>query len=120
MFVSLFNAKVKISDTGIGIPKRDIKNIGKKFYRSNQYIAPNGKGTSLVRPGGSGLGLFVTFGLVREHGGKVEIESQFGKGSTFSFTIPLLKGEMRDEPLDKKGLFSGDMFEKYGLKKSKE
>ena len=73
--------------------KKEIKNIGKKFYRSNQYIKDANNSLPLVRPGGTGLGLFVTFGLVKEHGGKVNVESKLGKGSTFSFSIPIAKDE---------------------------
>jgi signal transduction histidine kinase len=84
-------AKIEVEDTGVGIPKKDIKNLGKKFYRSRQYTNEADDRASLVRPGGTGLGLFVTFGLVRAHGGKIEVESEVGKGSTFSFTVPLIK-----------------------------
>ena len=83
--------KIDISDTGIGMSKEDLKNIGKKFYRSNQYLNNKGKNIQLVRPGGSGLGLFVTFGLIKAHGGTVKVKSKLGKGSTFSFTLPLVK-----------------------------
>jgi len=110
--------KVEIIDTGVGIHESNIKNMGKKFYRSNQYINKEGRNTSLVRPGGTGLGLFVTFGLVRAHGGQIKVNSKLGKGTTFSFTIPLLKYEDKNLDRHKEGLYSGDMFEKYGLKKS--
>jgi signal transduction histidine kinase len=82
-------AKVEVHDTGIGIPQKDIKNLGKKFYRSKQYTNSGDAQAALVRPGGTGLGLFVTFGLVKAHGGEVEVKSEVGEGSVFSFTVPL-------------------------------
>ena len=108
-------AKIDISDTGIGMSKEDLKNIGKKFYRSNQYLNNKGKNIQLVRPGGSGLGLFVTFGLIKAHGGTVKVKSKLGKGSTFSFTLPLVKRV--DKVQGSVSKYNGDMFEKLGLKK---
>ena len=62
-----------------------MKNLVKKFYRANQYI--NHKiseiKTAVVRPGGTGLGLYVTFGLISAMGGRYEVQSELGKGSTF-------------------------------------
>jgi signal transduction histidine kinase len=84
--------KVSVQDSGVGIPKKDIANLGQKFYRSNNYIDSKTSDTpSLVRPGGTGLGLYVTFGLVKAHGGKVDVKSEVGEGSTFSFIIPVYK-----------------------------
>lgn len=112
-------AKVEVTDTGEGIAKSDIKKVGQKFYRSNQYIKGEKRSVPLVRPGGSGLGLFVTFSLVRLHGGTISLASKLGKGSTFTFTIPLVKeGVVLQPPSDSK--CSGDMFEKLHLKKSEE
>lgn len=83
---------VSISDTGVGISKKHFKNLGKKFYRANQYLGEeNGEDLTIVRPGGTGLGLYVTYALVEEHGGKIWVESKEGKGSTFHFTVPLYK-----------------------------
>jgi len=108
--------KVDIVDTGIGMSEKDIKNIGKKFYRSNQYLTEKNKeGIPLVRPGGTGLGLFVTFGLIKAHGGRVEVKSKLGKGSTFSFTLPIMK--KTNIVKDKVDKDKGDMFMRLGLKK---
>lgn len=111
--------KVEVHDTGVGISEDDIKKLGKKFYRSNQYIMEREKSASLVRPGGTGLGLFVTFGLVEAMGGKVDIKSELGKGSVFSYTVPLATEEQLEVKSDK-GKFSGNMFERLGLGKKKE
>ena len=107
-------AKVDITDTGIGIHEKDIENLGKKFYRSRQYIAEGKDTTPLVRPGGTGLGLFVTFGLVEAHGGRVKVESKLGEGSTFSFTLPFVNG---NEEKESKAVQPHNMFERLGLKK---
>lgn len=85
------HVKFSVIDSGVGIAEENIKNLGKKFYRVKQYgdedvSRPDGK--KLVRPGGTGLGLYVSFGLVSLMGGKIDIKSEVGKGSTFSFVIP--------------------------------
>lgn len=108
--------KVDIIDTGMGMSKKDMKNIGKKFYRSNQYLRDKKEsGATLVRPGGTGLGLFVTFGLVKAHGGKVGVKSTLGEGSTFTFTLPIMKKS--STKLKKKESDNGNMFERLGLKR---
>jgi len=104
---------VHIKDTGIGISKEDLKKIGTKFYRVNQYTSENEKGWKMVRSGGTGLGLYVTFGLVKAHKGKIWVESEMGKGSIFHFTIPIAKKEKISSKNDK----SNDAFVRLGLKK---
>ena len=69
-----------INDNGIGIPKEDIPRIFERFYRVDK-----GRSQEL---GGTGLGLSIVKHLVQAHGGKVWVESQIGKGSTFYFTLP--------------------------------
>lgn len=71
--------KVSVSDNGIGIPIDKQKGLFTKFY---QVQNPQ-------HPQGSGLGLYVTKGIVEAHNGKVELESEEGKGTTVSFTLPL-------------------------------
>lgn len=73
--------RVSVSDTGIGISADDAKKIFDKFYRASDIRAR--------RKGGSGLGLLITKGLVEAQGGKIWVESELNKGSTFYFTIPL-------------------------------
>lgn len=82
------NIIFSVIDTGEGIPKADIPNLGKKFFRSRMYLNKSSTGLSVVRPGGTGIGLFVVFGLAKVMKGKIEIESEEGKGSTFRFIIP--------------------------------
>ncbi|HMF43186.1 MAG TPA: ATP-binding protein [Polyangia bacterium] len=70
-----------VSDTGVGIAPEDLPRLFREF---EQLPQPNG-----VRPEGTGLGLALTRRLVELHGGKVEVESKLGKGSTFSVFLPL-------------------------------
>jgi signal transduction histidine kinase len=70
----------EVRDTGIGIPEDKIGRIFDEFYQ-----VENGK------HGGTGLGLAITKRLVEEQGGKIWVESQLGKGSSFFFTLPLFK-----------------------------
>ncbi len=75
-----------IKDTGIGIKKEDQALLFKKFSRVENYIG--GEEGSIVRPGGTGLGLYVAKTIVDAHSGTLTVESEIGKGSTFTFTIP--------------------------------
>ena len=70
----------EVRDTGIGIPGDKIGRIFDEFYQ-----VENGK------HGGTGLGLAITKRLVEEQGGKIWVESQLGKGSSFFFTLPRFK-----------------------------
>jgi heavy metal sensor kinase len=74
-------AVVAITDTGIGIPAEDIPFIFERFYRVD-------KSRSRAE-GGSGLGLAICRHIAEAHGGKIEVESQVGAGSTFSVWLPL-------------------------------
>jgi len=80
------NLKIKIIDTGAGISKEDQKNLFKKFSR--------GKDTESMRPDGSGLGLYIAKRIIDGHGGELKLEqSKPGKGTTFSFTLPIYSGQ---------------------------
>jgi heavy metal sensor kinase len=74
-------AVVAITDTGVGIPTEDIPFIFERFYRVD-------KSRSRAE-GGSGLGLAICQHIAEAHGGKIEVESQVGAGSTFSVWLPL-------------------------------
>jgi PAS domain S-box-containing protein len=73
-----------VKDNGIGIPLEKQKHLFKKFYQAD---------TSMTRRqyGGSGLGLAICKGIVESHGGKIWLESEPNKGTTFYFTIPKAK-----------------------------
>jgi PAS domain S-box-containing protein len=72
--------EISVSDTGIGIAKEQHEAVFDKFYQV-------GSTTKGVREG-TGLGLAITKSLVEEHGGRIVLESEPGKGSRFTFTIP--------------------------------
>ena len=71
--------EISVIDTGIGIPKEQQEAIFDKFYQV-------GATTKGVREG-TGLGLAITKALVEEHGGRIWVKSEPGKGSRFTFTI---------------------------------
>jgi signal transduction histidine kinase len=73
--------KVSVVDTGEGIPAKDLPNIFERFYRVDKSRAR--------ATGGSGLGLTIAKRLVEAHGGSIEARSKLGKGSRFTFTLPL-------------------------------
>jgi signal transduction histidine kinase len=75
------NVQVSVSDTGPGVPPDEKEKIFAKFYRIAETNGENSKGT--------GLGLAISKALVELHGGKIWVESEEGRGSTFSFTLPL-------------------------------
>lgn len=72
---------VSIKDTGIGIPKKEQKNIFKSFFRGS--IA-----TTLYTEG-TGIGLYMVKAFIKAHKGKIWFESKEGKGATFYFTLPI-------------------------------
>lgn len=73
----------QIKDTGVGISKADVKKLFHKFSRIDGGIKRE--------QGGTGLGLYISKGLVENMGGKIEVKSELGKGSTFSFSLPQAK-----------------------------
>ena len=74
---------VTISDQGKGIAPEDLPHLFERFYRA--------KGTRKTE--GIGLGLYITRVLVEAHGGRLWVESEVGKGSTFFFTLPVAQEE---------------------------
>lgn len=75
-----------IKDTGIGIPKADLGKLFEKFYRAENALAIETKGT--------GLGLYLVRLIVEQFGGNVWCESEEGVGSTFQFTLPIAVREI--------------------------
>jgi signal transduction histidine kinase len=74
---------ISVSDTGEGIPPKDLPLIFERFYRVDKSRART--------TGGSGLGLTIAKRLVEAHGGAIKVKSQVGKGSRFTFTLPASK-----------------------------
>jgi signal transduction histidine kinase len=73
--------EVSVTDNGEGIPAKDLPNIFERLYRVDKSRAR--------ATGGSGLGLTIAKRLVEAHGGRIKAQSQLGKGSRFSFTVPV-------------------------------
>ena len=80
---------ISISDTGAGILPKDRERI---FERFEQGTLENGR-----RPNGAGLGLALSREFVEMHGGRIWMESEVGKGSTFTLTLPLRAGLQPDD-----------------------
>lgn len=74
---------ISITETGEGIPPEDLPFIFERFYRVDKSRART--------TGGSGLGLTIAKRLVETHGGNIEVKSEVGKGSCFTFTLPISK-----------------------------
>jgi signal transduction histidine kinase len=72
---------ISVADTGEGIPVEELPRIFERFYRVDK--------SRTRATGGSGLGLTITKRLVEAHGGEIKVESEPGKGSTFTFSIPV-------------------------------
>jgi signal transduction histidine kinase len=72
---------IAITDTGTGIPAEEIELIFDKFHRAGDVLTASVEGT--------GLGLAIARQIVEHHGGKIWAASEYGAGSTFTFTIPL-------------------------------
>lgn len=80
--------KVSIIDDGIGVPASDLQKIFERFYQVEQHLTR--------RHGGMGLGLSVAKAMVELHNGQIWVESVEGKGSSFSFLLPLADQVSKD------------------------
>ena len=74
-------AMVAVSDEGLGIPPEEVPKLFTRFHRVDTPDRVSIRGT--------GLGLYITQQLVAMHGGTISVESEVGRGSTFTFTLPL-------------------------------
>jgi two-component system NtrC family sensor kinase len=86
-----FFIEVHIADTGVGISPEDLPRIFDPFFTTKDV----GKAT--------GLGLSVSYGIVRAHGGLIEVKSEIGKGSTFTVALPIKEEGEYDAPSDPAG-----------------
>jgi two-component system sensor histidine kinase ResE len=82
------HAQIRVSDTGSGIPEEDIPYIWERFYKADKARTRGRSGT--------GLGLAITRHIVDAHGGDIIVDSQVGKGTTFTVFIPLADGAAAD------------------------
>ncbi|WP_426671327.1 ATP-binding protein [Mucilaginibacter sp. McL0603] len=76
-------AKISVKDTGPGIPYEKQQHIFDRYYRA-EYGGNQNQGL--------GLGLYISAGIIKKHGGQIGVNSEIGKGSTFWFTLPLSEG----------------------------
>ena len=74
-------ARIAVADTGVGIAPEDLPLLFDKYEQARHRATRGEKGT--------GLGLYITRQLVELHGGTIRVESEVGRGSTFSFTVPV-------------------------------
>jgi len=74
-------ASITVSDSGVGIPPEELPNLFSKFHRIKEEKTKDERGT--------GLGLWITKQLVETLGGKIYVQSIYGSGSSFTFTLPL-------------------------------
>lgn len=77
---------VEVSDTGVGIPAEHLGKLFTPFFTTK----PFGKGT--------GLGLAIAYGIVKMHDGGISVQSQPGKGATFTVTLPTQRIDQPTEP----------------------
>jgi signal transduction histidine kinase len=83
-----------VADHGTGISKADQARIFERFYKVDR---------ARVRGGGTGLGLSIARHVVEQHGGRIWVESEEGRGSTFSFALPLAPDADADRAQDGDG-----------------
>jgi signal transduction histidine kinase len=76
-----------VTDTGIGIPPDQLHRVFERFYQVD--------GSATRRFGGAGVGLAIVKRIVEAHGGRIWVESELGKGSSFRFTIPRARPPLR-------------------------
>ena len=82
-------AEIVVADEGIGIPRSDQQRIFTKFFRTDRGVTGSA---------GTGLGLFLVRGLVAAMGGRIWVESEEGRGSRFTFDLPLAGSEPAEPP----------------------
>ncbi len=86
-------SEISVSDNGPGIPEKDLDNIFEEFYRSENEINAKEKG--------SGLGLSLVKRIIEAHDGKIWVENQLNKGTSFTFKLPNKQKESKPEDIYK-------------------
>ncbi len=77
--------KISVHDTGCGIPEENMDKLFTPFFTTREEVK------------GVGLGLAVSYGIIERHGGRIEVESEVGRGSTFTVFLPAYKEELPPE-----------------------
>jgi signal transduction histidine kinase len=80
--------EISVEDTGIGIKPEDIQKLFQEFSQLDSVYDKE--------YGGTGLGLALTKKLVEMHGGRIRVVSEFGKGSSFAFVLPVKQGRKKN------------------------
>lgn len=86
--------EIKVSDTGVGIPKDDLPKLFSKFFRAANVIH--------LQTDGSGLGLFIVKSIIMHHGGQIWVDSTEGSGTTITVVIPI-KAELLPKEEEREG-----------------
>jgi signal transduction histidine kinase len=77
--------KIAVSDTGNGIPPENMDKLFTPFFTTKEDVK------------GVGLGLAISYGIIERHGGRIEVQSEVGRGSTFTVILPAYQGEEQPE-----------------------
>jgi signal transduction histidine kinase len=83
-------ARLVVTDTGPGIPVEDLPHVFERFYRGEKSRTRSRDGK------GFGLGLSIAYWIVRNHGGRIEVDSRRGQGTTFCVWLPLAQDECQE------------------------
>ncbi|HED38489.1 MAG TPA: HAMP domain-containing histidine kinase, partial [Ignavibacteria bacterium] len=83
--------EIRVKDSGVGIPNDQRKRLFSKFFRARNVLR--------MQTAGSGLGLFIVKNIITRHGGKIDVKSKEGEGSTFYFTLPIVEELIPKEEL---------------------
>lgn len=86
--------QIEIVDQGPGISKGDLQHIFERFYRGDKSRTRAQKDT------GFGLGLPIAYWIVRNHGGRIDVDSRLGEGTVFTVWLPMSLAEIPTRPLD--------------------